>query len=712
MRETENSGMTDPSMSGALADLSASGTTAEGIDGLPRDPSIGLRVEERMRRWWRRSIRKPFRRLMRGRLGRLRRWQAALLIATIVLGSGVLAIYYGPASLGATPPLQTAFFYDRDGHLLAQIRPEENRVVVPLSAVPVIVRDAFVAVEDERFWSHPGIDPAAIVRAIFANARGNRQGASTITQQLVKNSRVQGRRNLWTKLTEAVTAIRLDRRYPKDKILEAYLNSIYLGHGAYGVEAASQLYFDRSVRELSLSQAALLAGITAAPQAYSPRVNPKAAHERRDFALKRMYEQGFIDSSELDAALREPIDIAKAKTIKVRSPLFVDWVRGELIRRFGEDVVYRGGLRVRTSIDLDIQQAAEDAVASVLDRPGDPEAAVVAIDVSTGEVRAMVGGRSPKPGDFNLATQARRQAGSAFKPFVLAAALDDGYSLTKSYRAPGSIRVRFDSGQVWKVSNYDHHGYGSLSLRSATANSVNTVYAQLIRDVGPDRVVDVAHALGITSPLSPVPSLALGTSGVTTVEMAGAYAAIANDGELLRPTGLAYVKNADGDVLFSGERRARRAISTDVAREVREALRSVVSRGTGYTVRLPGVRDIAGKTGTTENHRDAWFVGFARGYAIAVWVGYPSGKRMESVHGIKVTGNSFPAKIFTRVLGALLDKYQPASGYDGSGRSGRGARPTPTPTSSGEPTPGPSDEPTPTPIPPPRRCPPLLPTCT
>jgi len=702
--------MADRSLGGALADIAATGTTLDGIDGLPREPSFGVRTEEHLRRWWRRTV---VRKLRRGPFGNLRRWQAALLIGSLLLASAGLSVYYGPATLGATPQLQTAFLYDRDGKPLAQVRGEENRVVVPLSAVPVHVRRAFIAVEDERFWSHPGVDPIAIMRAVAANARGDREGASTITQQVVKNSSVQGRRTLWRKLTEAVTAIRMDRRYPKVKILEAYLNSIYLGHGAYGVQAASRLYFDQDVGSLTLSQAAMLAGITAAPQAFSPRNHPGAAKSRRDFALGRMVEQGFITNAERDVAVLDPLELAAPRRAKVLSPLFVDWVRSELLRRFGEDVFYRGGLRVTTTLDLDVQRAAERAVADVLDRPGDPQAAVVAIDVETGEVRAMVGARTPKSGDFNLATQARRQAGSAFKPFVLAAALDDGYELSKSYSAPGSMRLRFDTGEVWNVHNFDRRGHGRLSLRTATANSVNTVFAQLIRDVGPKAVVDMAHRMGITSPLSAVPSLALGTSGVTPLEMASAYATIANDGEYLAPTGVARAEDSSGTFLVNGERTADEVLDPDVAQDVREALRQVVTRGTGYTVRLPGVFDIAGKTGTSEDHRDAWFVGFSRGYAVAVWVGHPSGKPMGRVHGINVSGNSFPAAIFERVLSSLIaqDEAERADASDASGPGSETAQEpgSPTPEPSAVPTPEPSEEPSeeptdePTPEPP-RRC--------
>ena len=689
----------------ALADPSASVTTADtSMDrGMPL-PAPPLTAGERMRWLWRRAMRL----LGTGPLGRLRRWQAALVILALFVTSGALAVYYGPATLTATPPLQTAFLTDRDGHLLGVIHPEENRVVVPLTQIPKSVQQAFVSVEDAHFWSNAGIDPGAIVRAFFSNLHGGHQGASTITQQLVKNETNGGKRTLWRKIGEAVTAIRLDRRYSKQKILAAYLNSIYLGSGAYGVEAASLTYFGHHVSKDTLAESALLAGITAAPEYFSPRTNPDGARARRDHALDRMFDNGHITALQRDKAKAEPVAVVPQRQQRVRSPLFVDWVRGEILRRFGEDVLYRGGIHVRTSLDLDVQQIAQNAMAGVLNRPGDPDAAVVAMDASTGEVRAMIGARDPKPGDFNYATQAHRQAGSAFKPFVLAAALDKGYSLTKRYRAPGSIRVHFDNGSVWPVSNYDHRGYGWLSLASATAYSVNTVYAQLIRDVGPKTVVQMAENAGITSRLSAVPSLALGTSGVTPLEMASAYGTFANHGNYVGPTGIVSVQNSSRDTVYTDENRhGSRAISRDVADGVIEALQGVVRRGTGYTARISGASDLAGKTGTTEDHRDAWFVGFARGYVVAVWVGYPSGKPMQHVHGIKVTGNSFPAQIFKRVLGGLINKYTADSTFQPPSSRQRPGAPAPGPTQSTEPSPT-SAPPEPSPTSTPKHCPLLI----
>jgi penicillin-binding protein 1A len=626
-----------------------------------------------------------------------RRRTVGAVAALLALLGGYL--YLGPVALHAAPPLQTAFLFDADGRPLAEIRPEENRVVLPISKIPKLVQQAFVAAEDERFWSHPGIDPFAVARALLANLRGDREGASTITQQYVKNTVVGTKRSFWRKLREAVVAVRLDRRYSKDRILEAYLNSIFLGHGAYGVEAAARLYFGHGVGELTLPEAATLAGVNASPKAFDPRSRPGAARSRRDYVLDRMLTLRMISSSQAAEAKAALVETVPPRHQSSLAPQFVDWVREELLERLGEEVLYRGGLRVTSSLDLDVQRAAEEAVADILDRPGDPDAAVVTIDVATGGVRAMFGGRGRRLGDFNLAVQARRQAGSAFKPFVLAAALERGKTLSDTYRAPGSIRLKIPGG-VWSVSNFDNRGRGRISLRSATAYSVNTVYAQLILDVGADAVVDLARRLGFGRGLRAVPSLALGTSGVSALEMAGGYATFARDGEYLRPTGLGRVVDAEDRLLISGERDGRRVLSAGVAEQVREALKAVVRVGTGRSARIPDYVAY-GKTGTTEDHADAWFVGAAGGVVTAVWVGYPRGRvPMTDVHGIKVTGSSFPAAIWKRVMTVALAKYRPGDDEATLGRKGSSpasSAPEPSGSPGEEPTSPPSASPSPPP---------------
>lgn len=629
----------------------------------------------------------------------MRKWKLIVLTGLTIFAVGSSVIYFGPASLSAAPPLQNATLMDIDGRPLAELRPEQNRVVVGIDEIPKVVQDAFVAAEDERFWSHWGVDPIAIGRAVFANAQGDREGASTITQQYVKNTFVGSERTLWRKIREAVTAIRVDRKFSKEKILAAYLNSIYLGNGAYGVMAASRLYFGRDVGEISLEQAALLAGITASPGRFDPRKNPDAAKVRRNYVLDRMRRLNMITAAEEAAVAGLPVDVVEPVKQIAIAPSFVDWARKVLENEFGEDVVYRGGLRVTTSLDLDVQRAAEEAIADLLDRPDDPDAAVVVIDIATGGVRAMVGGRNKRLGDLNLAVQGLRQAGSAFKPFVLAAGLKQGKTLDDRYRAPGTMRLKLDNGQVWKVGNYDRRGYGRPTLKRATAYSVNTVFAQLIRDVGAGNVAKIAKATGVASPLRAVESLALGTSEVTALDLATGYATFAREGTYLKPTALSEVSNRGGDVLYrnrrAGDRSGRRAVTADVAAGVLDALKETVRIGTGRKARIPEYVTW-GKTGTTEDHADAWFVGGAGSAVAAVWVGYPEGRvSMRGVHGIDVVGSSFPLQIWKRTMEALLEKYRPE---DREFRlPSQSARPRVVATPSEESSEEPSDEPEPEP---------------
>ncbi|HVL91373.1 MAG TPA: transglycosylase domain-containing protein [Actinomycetota bacterium] len=633
------------------------------------------------------------------RLGRMRKWKLVLLTGLTIFAVGSSVIYFGPASLSAAPPLQNATLLDIDGRPLAELRPEQNRVVVGIDEIPEVVQEAFVAVEDERFWSHWGVDPIAIARALFANAQGDREGASTITQQYVKNTFVGNERTIWRKIREAITAIRVDRKFSKEKILAAYLNSIYLGNGAYGVMAASRLYFGHDINQATLEEAALLAGITASPGRFDPRKNPDGAKVRRNYVLERMRILGMITPEEETFAAAMPIDIAPPVKQVAIAPSFVDWARKVLEGEFGEDVLYRGGLRVTTSLDLDVQRAAEEAIAELLDEPGDPEAAVVVIDVETGGVRAMVGGRGKRLGDLNLAVQGLRQAGSAFKPFVLAAGLKQGKTLDDRYSAPGSMRLRLDNGTVWKVGNYDRRGYGRPTLKRALAYSVNTVFAQLIRDVGASNVAKLAKATGVSASLRAVESLALGTSEVTAMDLATGYATFAREGTYLRTTALTEVKNREGDMLYrnrkAGDRSGRRAVTFDVASDVLDAMKEVVRIGTGRKARIPDYVTW-GKTGTTEDFADAWFVGGAGSAVAAVWVGHPQGRvPMRGVHGINVVGSSFPLQIWKRTMETLLEKYKPDDRE--FRRPSESARPrvvaTPTEEPSEEPSEVPSEDP-------------------
>jgi penicillin-binding protein 1A len=539
---------------------------------------------------------------------------------------------------------------DRNGRTIARLHSEADRVDVPASSIPAVMRRAVIAAEDHRFYSHNGVSIPSIIRAGIVDLFGGgvRQGGSTITQQYVKNAYVGNRRTLWRKMKEAIVAIKLERVESKDQILSDYLNTIYFGRGAYGIESAARTYFKISARSLTLEQAALLAGVIRAPELNDPIRHPDRAKVRRDTVLEQMAGLGFITRDAASAGKAKPLTVrgGESQTAAVVGAHFVEDIRRILVNQYGAARVYRGGMVVRTTLDLKLQRFAESAVAQVLDRPTDPDAALVSIDTGTGEVLAMVGGRSFSEREFNLASQGRRQPGSSFKPFVLSAALDQDISLRSRFRAPASITLK-TGFEPWKVTNYDKNDYGDISLLEATEFSVNTVYAQLILKVGPKHAADAAHAAGITSPLSPVPSLTLGTSPVSPLEMAGAYADFARDGMHVKPHLIRSITESGDHVIFRSEDKPEQALSSDTANTIAYTLTQVVQKGTGKRAQL-GNRPVGGKTGTTENHVDAWFAGFTRQVSTVVWMGYAEGssKTMEHVRGIAVTGGSFPAEIW------------------------------------------------------------------
>jgi penicillin-binding protein 1A len=618
----------------------------------------------------------------------------ALVLSLVALTTWV---YLGPLPSVAPAPLQTAFVYDREGRLIAELRPEENRVVVPLHQMPVALQDAVVAAEDRRFFDHPGVDIAAIVRAAWADLTGGTfQGGSTITQQLVKNLYLGSERSLWRKIREAVYSIRYEREFSKDEILERYLNTVYLGHGAYGVEAASRLYFDAPVEDLTLAQAATLAGIVAAPERYSPRRNPEGAVARRNWVLDRMAAIGSIARFEALAAKQEPLEVEPERTLHAKAPYFVEYLRRAVIQDLGFDEFYRGGLRIETTLDLDLQRHAEDVVQEVLNQPGDPQAALVAIDVRTGGILAMVGGRNFKRSEVNLATGeggTGRQAGSAFKPFTLAQALDEGISQYRVYPAPSQITLG-----DWTPHNYGDASYGALSVRSATIHSVNTVFAQLILDVGPSDVAELAHDMGIQSELPEDGTLTLGSASVTPLEMTNAFATFATAGVHRPATGIDEITDSDEEILRRLDRGGDRVLGEQVALLTTDILTDVVNYGTGTAARLPDIA-VAGKTGTTNDNTDAWFCGYTTEVATCVWVGYPSGQiPMDEVHGITVTGGSFPAEIWRRFMEALPP---PKEGFEAPAPT-TAPSPTSTPTAleqSPESSPSPTSTSSPSPSP-------------
>ena len=603
------------------------------------------------------------------------RYRRVLYLATLLGFTGAAGGLYVLAQVPlptAAPQAQTTFLTDLHGARLASIDSGENRVPVRLETVPSIVIDAVLATEDRNFFRHSGLDPVGILRATWADLRGRPlQGGSTLTQQYVKQTFLDPKeRTLVRKLREASLAIKVERRLEKAEILERYLNTVYFGRGSYGVQAASRAYFSKDVTELDVGEAAFLAGLIRSPETADPSRNLEAAVARRDRSLAAMRRTGRITEAQRKAAAAVPLEAAVLQRGQLEPDVvrpdstgyFVEFVRAELVRRYGEEVTYQRGLRVKTTLDLGLQALAYDAVYTTLDRPDtDPAGALVSID-SEGRVVAMVGGRNftaPDPtAKVNLAVGqagggSGRQAGSTFKPFVLAAIVKHGYTVQSTFPGPPKIVLpKADDGKDYPVENYEEADFGaSLNLIDATANSVNTAYVQAQLALGADKVVEVARDAGITSDLEPNASLVLGTEEVSVLELASAYSTFANRGVHIEPRTILEVRRGDGSII-EPERPAptRQALDREDADVVTHALRQVVERGSGTNAKFG--KAFAGKTGTTQDFGDAWFVGYTPKLTTAVWMGFTEGnaKKMTRVRGIKVNGGSFPARIFRRYM--------------------------------------------------------------
>ncbi len=580
----------------------------------------------------------------------------ALLLLAVAGGIAGCVVYERltddlPDLSASTEPLaETSVIYDRTGAVLTELHAEQNRTNVPLASMPIALRQAVISTEDQSFYEHKGVDPFGIARALWVNVtQGKHQGGSTITQQYVVNTFIEREDSISRKIKEAILAYQLESQFSKDEILEKYLNAIYFGHGAYGVAAAAETYFGKDLSQLTTAECAMIGGIVKSPGRFSPRIDPGAAQTRRSVVLGQMLEQGYIDQATHDAAVVEPFTLAAPAAATSPAPYFVEWVTQSLIDDYGADAVYKGGLRVTTTIDLTMQAAAESAIASILNKPDDPSAAIVAIDPKTGEVRAMVGGKDFNTQQFNVAVQGGRQPGSSFKTFVLASALANGVSPEQTYEsAAGSFSI--PGGQTWNVSG---HGSGPLRLRVATSQSVNSVYAQVILQIGAKTVADTAKSMGITTEINPVPAIALGAQEVTPLEMASAYGTLANNGIHVAPHGISQISNVKGEVLQTAPTTGTEVISPAIAYLTTDILKGVITSGTGTAAAIG--RPAAGKTGTTQEYRDAWFVGYTPDLATAVWMGHVEGQiEMTNVHGRKVTGGSFPAQIWSAFMKAAL----------------------------------------------------------
>jgi len=569
---------------------------------------------------------------------------------------------------------ETSIVYDRNGIEIARLNGGQNRVPLALDEMSPILIDAVVAVEDADFFTRPGVDPVAIARAAWADIGddGALEGRSTITQQYVRNAFLTPERTLRRKLEEAALAVKLERETSKDEILEGYLNTIYFGRGAYGVGAAARAWFGIRPSELDIGQAAYLAGLIRAPDAadVGRPAQVEEAYRRRSTVLEAMLAEAFITSDEwasVDATPIEGYTLPRGENASTQlserarvsgAALLVETIREELRERYGDQVLFRGGLRVTTSIDLDLQLEVQQVARSVLRSEDDPTTAIVVLD-ELGGVRALVSGNGFGESGINLVLGERgggsnRQAGSTFKPIVLAQAVRDGISLKSRFAAPDRLELPgLDGGGTWVVRNYEERDFGIIDLTEATAESVNTVYAQLIDEVGAESVVALADELGVTAELQAFPSLALGAQEVSVLDMATVYSTFASRGERRDPLMILEVLDSDGAELDTFSSTAQRVLTRQEADLVTDALRGVVEGGSGITARVAGL-ELAGKTGTSQDHRDAWFVGYSTRFTTAVWVGFPDSSRpMIDVAGLDVvTGGSIPAELWRRVMEA------------------------------------------------------------
>jgi penicillin-binding protein 1B len=561
-----------------------------------------------------------------------------------------------------------------------------------LSEVPRSLVDAILATEDARFYQHWGIDVRALARALWTDLKEGEwvQGGSTITQQLVKNFYLSHERTFYRKAVEAIMAVMLEARYDKPEILEAYLNEIYLGQrgdmGVFGVGEASVLYFGKEVERLTLSESALLAGMIRSPRANNPQNSPERAQAARDRVLRRMATLQLIDADEAEAAMMEPVTSRPKARQAVRAPYFADLVRDELERLYSRDVLTSEGLRVFTSLDVEAQRAAEESLVAgltSLDRrwakaPERVQGGVIVMQPQTGYVRALIGGRDYGDSQFNRMTQARRQPGSLFKPVAYLAALrTEGPTGAPRYTPVSLVHdepvtVATPSGP-WTPQNYDKRYHGAVTLRTALEYSFNAAAVQVAQDIGVDRIVETARLLGLTTPIPAVPSLVLGTSEVIPIELAGAFAVLANFGTRTEPLVIKAVVDRDGVVLTRKDIAVEQVIAPEEAYLVTSLLQGVIERGTGRGVRALGfTRPVAGKTGTTSDFRDAWFVGYTPETLALVWVGFDHNRPLN------LTGADAALPIWTEVMrrvtatepvrdfvpppGVVLRKIDPATG--------------------------------------------------
>ena len=624
--------------------------------GRPRGPNSVRRSTAAHARGWRLTPRQW--RIVR---------QAALTLAlagtaVVLVGAGLL---FGAAAAISTHlpsvdalydlPSEATRIYSSDGQIIASLY-RENRDSIPLSHVANNFQRAVIDTEDADFYRHRGFSLRGVVRAGLRNLhdRGYAEGGSTITQQLARNMFLTSEKSLTRKIAEILLAVQIERRLTKDEILERYLNQVYFGQGAYGVETAAEVYFGKPADALSLPESAMLAGLIRAPSYYSPYEHLDRARTRMGEVLVRMTEQGDITPTQMRAAEHAALHLAaksNAGLVGIRAPYFVSYILPGLLQRYGEEMLYKGGLRVYTTLDLHMQAAAEQAVRRAIDEAKRDhlqaqQGAMVAIDPRTGYVRAMIGGYDFRTSQFNRAWQAHRQPGSAFKPFTYTVAVMRGIPPTRML-LDAPIEFPMPDGSVWKPENYDKKWHGSITARYALENSINVASIRLEEEVGPRAIVDLAHRMGIDSPLQANLSLTLGSSDVTLLELASAYGVFANGGVRAAPVAVTRVTDYHGKVLEEHVADRHVVLSPEVAYVMTDLLKGVVQRGTGTAAQI-GIPQ-AGKTGTADDYRNAWFIGFTPSIVAGVWVGNDDDSPMN-----KVTGGSLPARTWAAFMKQIL----------------------------------------------------------
>ena len=595
----------------------------------------------------------------------------AVILAVMIAGVGcgfLTATLNTKQDLEDVRPAASSQIYDINGNELANVHAEQNRVPVKIDKIPEHLKDAFIAVEDVRFYEHAGVDPKGIMRAVMANItnKGVSEGGSTITQQLAKNAYLTQDRTLKRKIQEVFLALQLERKYTKDEILELYLNQIYFGQGAYGVQAAAKTYFGKNVEDLDLNECAMLAGIPKSPNYFSPLNNLQAAQERKGVVLEQMAKYGYISSSTATKTKAENLNLVKSQPQSDNhfASYFIDYVTQQMIEKYGADAVYQEGLKIYTTLDKDMQQAAEAAMQNLPNYSTDgsgnkqPQGALVAIEPSTGYIQAMVGGRGTD--QFNRATMAERQPGSAFKPFVFAAALENG--LTPS----STVEDKPINIGGWQPQNYSRNFSGTVTMRYVAEHSLNVPTVRIAQEVGMDKIIYLAEKMGISTfvkegaanDMNYAVTIGGMTKGVTPLEMTSAYGTFANDGVHVAPVAIVKVVNQKGEVLEEAHPKSEQAIKKTSANELTSMLMGVIARGTGTGANIG--RPAAGKTGTTDNYQDAWFVGYVPDLVAGVWVGCDDNSRMGNM-----TGGTTPAAIWKAFMSKAVQSM-PNKNFSGA----------------------------------------------